>query len=89
MDIEGLFRHKAFTQLAPDQLQMIKQFARDIQGKGTVEISRLYMQLNQRLNQVNPISAAQRSAIIEAIRDFLPEKDKHKVNGFVKMFGGR
>ena len=85
MDIEALFRHNAFTRLAPDQLQLLRQFARDIQGKGSVEISRLYMQLNNRLNQINPISSAQRDAIIEAIRGFLPEKDKAKLNGIVRM----
>ena len=87
MDIDALFRHKAFSQLENGQLQLLRQFARDIQGKGTAEIARLYMQLNQRLTQIKPITAAQRSAIIDAIRNFLPEPDLQRLNSFIKMLG--
>ena len=87
MNIETLFKHKAFAQLEPGQLQLLRQFARDIQGKGAAEIARLYMQLNQRITQIKPITPAQRSAIIEAIRGFLPEADRQKLNGFIRMLG--
>ena len=87
MDMETLFKHRAFAQLEQKQLQLLRQFARDIQGKGAAEIAKLYMQLNQRLAQIKPITAAQRGAIIEAIRGFLPEADKQKLNAFVKMLG--
>jgi len=87
MDIERLFSHHAFAKLDPRQLLLIKQFAKDIQGKGATEVARLYMQLNQKVNQINPLSSDQRNAIIEAIRGFLPEGDKHKLNAFIKMLG--
>lgn len=85
MDIEALFRKPAFTQLEPEQIQLLKQFARDMQGKNTADIARLYMQVNQKINQVKPITQAQRSAIIDTIRNALPEQDRQKVNGFIKM----
>ena len=85
MDINALFRHKAFSNLAPEQLQLIQQFAKDVQGKGLAEASKMYRQLNQRVSQINPITAAQRSAIVEAIMGFVPEKDKQKFSGIIKM----
>ena len=85
MDIEALFRHKAFSQLESGQLQLLRQFARDIQGKGATEIAGLYMQLNKKLTQIKPISTAQRSAIVEAIRSFLPEADRQKINKYLNM----
>ena len=87
MDIESLFKHKAFSQLEPSQMQLLRQFAKDIRGKGTTEVARLYMILNQQVSKIKPISTAQRNAIIEAIRGFLPEKDRHKLNGFMRMLG--
>ena len=87
MNIEALFKHNAFSQLMPEQLQLLKQFAKDIQGRGTADIARMYMQLNQRISQIKPITTAQRNAIIEAIRGFVPEGDKQKLNGFLKMLG--
>ena len=86
MDIDALFRHNAFTSLEPKQLQLLRQFASDVQGRGTTEIARLYRQLNQRMAQIKPITSAQRSAIVDAIRGFLPEKDRQKLNGIIKMF---
>lgn len=83
MDIERLFSHPAFTSLTSAQMQDIRQFARDVQGKGAAEAARLYMQLNQKIQ----VTAAQRSAIVEAIRGFVPDKDKHKLNAFIKMLG--
>ncbi|MCL2400590.1 MAG: hypothetical protein FWC91_12705 [Defluviitaleaceae bacterium] len=85
MDIEALFRKPAFTQLDPAQVQLLKQFARDMQGKSTADIARLYMQVNQKITQIKPISSSQRNAIIETIRNALPEQDRQKVNGFIKM----
>ena len=87
MDTESLFRNKVFQQLEPTQLQLFRQFANDIKGKGNTEIARLYMQLNQRVNQIKPITQAQKSAIIEAIRNFLPEADRQKFLGFMKILG--
>ena len=87
MDIESLFKHEAFKQLEPSQMQLLRQFARDIQGKGATEVARLYMALNQQVSRIKPISSAQRSAIAEAIRGFLPEKDRQKLNSFMRMLG--
>ena len=87
MDIETLFRHKAFAQLEASQVQLLKQFARDIQGKPAPEVARLYMQVNQKITQIKPISPAQRSAIIDAVRSFLPASEQQKLNGFIKMMG--
>ena len=87
MDIEALFKHKAFSQLEPTQLSLFRQFAKDIQGKGATEIARLYMQLNQKVSQIKPISQAQRNAIVDAIRSFLPEGDRQKLNGFLRLLG--
>ena len=87
MDLERLFKHQAFSQLLPEQMQLLKQFAGNIQGKGSAEIARLYMQLSSQINKIRPISATQRNAIVEAIRNFLPEKDRQKLNGFIKMLG--
>ncbi|MCL2420905.1 MAG: hypothetical protein FWD03_03530 [Defluviitaleaceae bacterium] len=87
MDIERLFSQRAFSQLEPRQLQLIRQFAMEIKGKGATEVARLYMQLNQKVNQINPLSAEQRNAIIEAIRNFLPEGDRGKLNAFLRMVG--
>lgn len=87
MNIDALFRHKAFESLEYGQLQLIKQFATDARGKGGMEIARMYTQLNQKINQIKPISTAQRSAIIDAIREYLPEGDQHKLNRFIKMIG--
>ena len=83
MDIESLFKHKAFTSLDPSQLLHIRQFAKDIQGKGATEVARLYMQLNQKIS----VTMQQRNDIIDAIRNFLPEKDRQKLNGFIRMMG--
>ena len=87
MDIESLFKHRAFSQLKPEQMQLFRQFARDIQGKGATEVARLYMQLNQKVSAINPLTPAQRNAIIDAIRGFLPESDRSKLNAFIKMLG--
>ena len=87
MDIETLFRHRAFAQLDASQVQLLKQFARDIQGKPAPEVARLYMQVNQKITQIKPISSAQRSAIIDAVRSFLPASEQQKLNGFIKMMG--
>ena len=87
MDIERLFNHQAFSQLDSKQLQLIRQFANDIKGKGATEVARLYMQLNQKVNQIKPLSSDQRNAIVDAIRNFLPEGDRSKLNAFVKMIG--
>jgi len=87
MDIDRLFNHQAFSQLEPRQMQLIRQFAKDITGKGATEVARLYMQLNQKVNQIKPLSSDQRNAIIDAIRGFLPEKDRSKLNAFIKMLG--
>jgi|GEM_PF-2104256 len=87
MDIEKLFRNSVFSQLELEQVQLLRQFASDIQGKGATEIMRMYMQLNQRVNQIKPISIAQRSAIIEALREFIPAGDHQKLNNFIRMLG--
>jgi len=68
-------------------MQLIRQFARDVHGKGMAEAGRLYLQLNQKLAQIKPITSEQRSAIVDAIRGFVPEKDRQKLNGFMKMLG--
>ena len=85
MDINKLFKHKAFNQLEPGQLQLLRQFAIDIRGKGARDIAKLYMQLNQKISQIKPITATQRNEIVEAIRSFLPEDDKQKLSVFMKM----
>ena len=87
MDIEALFKHKAFSKLSAEQMRLFRQFAKDIPGKSTMEISRLYMQLNQKVSQVNPLSAEQRKDIIEAVKSFIPEGDRYKLSGFLKMLG--
>jgi len=87
MDIEALFRHPAFSQLVPGQMQLFRQFARDIQGKGSAEIARLYMQLNQQVNKIAPLSASQRKGIIDAVQSFLPASDRSKLTGFLSMLG--
>jgi len=85
MDFDGLFNHKAFTELEPEQLKLIRQFAADSEGKGAAEIARLYMQVNKKVNQIKPVTTAQRSAIVEAIKDFLPEPDRQKFSGLLKV----
>ena len=87
MDFEALFRNKVFQQLEPAQLQLFRQFANDIKGKGSTEIAKLYMQLNQKVNQIKPITITQKNAIIDAIRNFLPEADRQKFFGFIKILG--
>jgi hypothetical protein len=87
MNIETLFKHPAFTGLAPAQTSLLRQFANDIQGKGGTEIARLYMQLNQKMSQLSPLSPSQKSAIVDAVRGYLPEPNRHKLDGFIKMFG--
>lgn len=87
MNIDSLFAHPAFTSLLPEQLNLIRRFARDVQGKGKIEITRMYMQLNQQVNQVKPLTSIQKSAIVEAIQGFVPEGDRQKLNGFIKMLG--
>ena len=87
MNIDTLFNHRAFKSLEPGQLQLIKQFATEAKGKGAMEVAKLYTQLNQRLSQIKPISPVERSAIIEAIREFIPQGDRHKLNTFLKMVG--
>ena len=87
MDLESLFRHPAFNGLLPGQMQLFRQFASDIQGKTGTEIAKLYMQLNQKISQIAPLSQAQRSAIIQAVQGFLPEGDRAKLTGFLRMMG--
>ena len=87
MDIEALFKQKAFEQLETGQMQLIRQFAQDIKGKGATEVARMYMTLNSRISQIKPISTAQRNAIVDAVRNFLPEGDRQKLNSFLRMLG--
>ena len=87
MDVESLFKHRAFNGLEPAQMKLLRQFAQDIKGKGAMEVSRLYMQLNSRLSQIKPISPTQRSAIVDALRNFLPESNRQKLDSFIKMLG--
>ena len=85
MDIEALFSHEAFRQFDAEQMQLFRQFARDIQGKSAPEVARLYMQVSQRASQIKPITPAQRNSIIEALRSFLPEAERQKLNGLLRM----
>jgi len=86
MNIEALFKHKAFSRLESNQMHLIRQFAKDVQGKGAAEIAKLYVQLNQQVSKIKPITPEQRDAIIDAILSFLPDSDKQKLNSFIKMF---
>ena len=87
MDLERLFNHQAFSSLLPEQMQLVRQFASNVQGRGAAEVARMYMQLNSQLNKIKPIPAAQKNAIIDAIRGFLPVDERQKLNKFVKMLG--
>lgn len=87
MDIEALFKHPAFSQLLPDQMQLFRQFARDIQGKSSTEIARLYMHLNQQVTKIAPLSASQRKGIVDAVQSFLPASERSKLTGFLGMLG--
>jgi len=85
MDVDALFRKPAFTQLEPKQVQVLRQFAQEIPGKSATEVARMYVQLNQKLAEVKPITSTERNAIVEAVREAMPPKDRHKLNSFMKI----
>jgi len=85
MDIDALFRQPAFNGLLPEQLQLFRQFARDIHGKGVAEVARMYKQLNAQVSAIKPLSAAQRNGIVEAVRNFLPASERQKLSGLMKL----
>ena len=85
MDIDALFRHSAFSSLEPEQLRLVRQFASDVQGRSLAEAGRMYRQLYQQISKIKPISATQRSAIVDALMGFVPEKDRQKFGGIVRM----
>ena len=87
MDVEALFKHPAFSQLVPGQMQLFRQFARDIQGKSSTEIARLYMQLNQQVSKIAPLSPSQRKGIIDAVQSFLPASERSKLTSFLSILG--
>ena len=84
-DIERLFAQPAFTQLDPRQVALFRQFAKDIDGKGGPEILKLYRQLNNDVARIKPLTEAQRTAITAALRDFVPEADRKRLDGILKM----
>lgn len=85
MDIEALFRHPAFSEMIPGQMQLFRQFARDVQGKSSTEVARLYMQLNQQLSKIAPLTASQRKGIIDAVQSFLPASERSKITSFLSV----
>ena len=87
MDIERLFSQPAFAQLLPEQMQLLRQFAQNIQGRGAAEVARMYMNLINQLNKIKPIPTTQKNAMIDALRGFLPDGDQKKLNRFIKMLG--
>jgi len=85
MDVEALFRKPAFAQLEPKQVQVLKHFAQEIPGKSPTEVARMYVQVNQKLAEVKPLTSSERNAIVDAVRESLPPSDRQKLNSFMKI----
>lgn len=78
MDLDSLFAKEAFTSLGPDRQRLFRQFAQDIEGKSIPEALALFKKLPA-------VSERERTVIIEAILESLPEKDKAKFGQIIKM----
>lgn len=88
-DMDALFRKEALSSLGPERMRLFKQFARDIEGKGIPEIAGMYMKLNQQISKEKPLTPAERGAIIDAIRESLPEADRAKFGQILRMMNIR
>jgi hypothetical protein len=84
-NMEALFRSDALASLGPERIQLFRQFARDIENKKGPEIAALYVRLNQSLSKIKPLTAAEKAAVIAAIRSGLDEADRAKFDGMVRF----
>ena len=87
LDLDKLFEHKAFASLEPAQTELFREFAHAINGKGPMEIMRLYMQMSQSVNRIRPLRPAERNAIAAAISEALPPAEKARMESLLKLMG--
>ena len=87
IDTDRLFAQPAFRQLDPAQVALLRRFAQDINGKSTPEMLRQFWQLNREMARIKPISDAQWNEIAVAVRNFLPDAERKKMDALLKMRG--
>lgn len=85
VNIDSLFQKDAFRTLDPERRQLFKEFALQLDGKNPTEIIGLYMQYSQRMPKDNPLTKAEQDAIVQAIFEGLPDGDRQKLSGVLKM----
>lgn len=75
-----VFKDPAFAALDARQIHLIRAFMSDVRGKSAPEALKMYKQLNRQVNQIKPVSPAERKAIEDALLRSLPESDRQKVS---------
>ena len=85
INLDNLFEKDAFKNIEPERLELFKQFAEQIDGKGTPEIIRLFAQLNKNISKSRPISKQERQAMASAISESLPKEDRGKFQSLLRI----
>lgn len=85
VNLDSLFQKEAFRKIDPERKQLFREFASQLDGKNPTEIIGLYMQYSQRMPADNPLGKAEQDAIVEAIFESLPDSDRQKLSGVLKM----
>ncbi len=83
--LDALFSKPAFASLNERQIEMLRQFAKEIDGKNPVEIAAKYFRFNRQLTKEQPLTPAQREAVSEAIKDSLPPEDRQRYEKILKL----
>jgi hypothetical protein len=89
IDIEGLFRQEAFRNVEPARLDAMKKFAAQINGRSTAEIMPVLIQFSKELSKGRAFSKQESDAMLAAICDALPEAERNRLNGIIKMLASK
>ncbi|MDR1639540.1 MAG: hypothetical protein LBT59_07595 [Clostridiales bacterium] len=88
-DIDELLSSSAFDSLEPERLELIREFAWEIDGKSTGEIISLFMRFLKDLKKGRPITKLEKQAMITAIGASIPADEQGKfrhITGVVEKF---
>ena len=85
INVDELFNKDAFQTIDPERVAIFKEFAREIDGKSTMEIMGIYMKFSKRLPADKPITDDEKAAIVQAIGESVPPEDQGKFQSMLKM----
>lgn len=82
---ENLLKKPVFDSLPPERREMLSELMKRLDGRSTAEAVGIMADFVRNMPKGGELPSAQQNAMIEAVLETMPENERNRIKGIIKM----